>query len=345
MLHANMKSMPWTCAAVTVCLLLPASTAHAQADKRLQAFQENWEQAERAHQAKDYASAKPYYEKVFEFIPYEPSSRYQYARCLAMLGDVDGSIRELTKAIEYGFNDPEAIAVQEPELAALREDPRLKDIVRAARECRSEKLALYKGVGVKEDKPAPLLVVLHGLAEHPRVQLAYWKETADRSGLILVAPYGPRRMGQMSYAWHRQGGRETDMDMTAAWRLIKKAIGVAKRKHRVDEDQIVLAGFSQGGALALHCLSDPPVPVRGAIAFCPAYQSTGTSATESDHLKAYVIVGGLDEHWLAGGRQANTDLRASGIAVEYIEVPDMGHDFPRNLLEHQQKALKFVLDR
>lgn len=332
----------------TIALTLAATpVAFAQGSKRFDVFMENWTRAEEAREAGDFASAAESYQKVFEYAKFEPSSRFLLARCLARLGEKDHALAELAKAVEYGWSDAEAIARTEPDLESLRGDARMDAVVSVAKVCAGETVLCYRGSSAEPSERVPLVVVLHGLGDTPRGNFAYWKEVADKLGLVVVAPYGVTKLGNgMSRAWHLQGGRENDLDLRASRAAIDRAIKRALEESAVDEERIILAGFSQGGALALRVLAEKPDRFAGAAAMCPIYKSLGKGfwrqATRRGQLKVHLIVGKLDR-WYQAGTQAYEEMKAGGVDVEYVLHDKMGHEMPVDYVEQQTEALKFIL--
>lgn len=332
----------------TLTLTLAATPAtFAQGSKRFDVFMENWTRAEKAREAGDFAAAAESYQKVFEYAKFEASSRFLLARCLARLGEKDRALAELAKAVEYGWSDAEAIASTEPDLESLRGDARIDAVASAAKVCARESVLCYRGSSAKPSEHVPLVVVLHGLGDTPRGHFAYWKEVADKLGLVVVAPYGVTKFGTgMSHAWHRKGGRENDLDVRASRAAIDRAIRTALEESAVDEERIILAGFSQGGALALRILAEKPGRFAGASAMCPIYKSLGEGfwrrATRRGQLKVHLIVGKLDR-WYGAGTQAYEEMKAGGVDVEYILHNKMGHEMPVDYVEQQTEALKFIL--
>ncbi len=337
-----------TWVAPAVLILTAPPVLFGQGSKRFDVFQDNWNRAQAAHETEDFAIAAGYYEKAFEYARFEPSSRFLLADCRARLGQTDRALAELAKAVEYGWNDVDAIAQLQIDVPSLAGGARLIPIVAAAKVCRAETIAFYKGSSVKPSEPAPLVVVLHGLGDAPRGNLAYWKEVADNLGLVVVAPYGVTKLGNgMSYAWHRKGSRKSaDLDVRASKRAIDRAIETVSKEYDVDTDKIVLAGFSQGGALALRLLGDDPGRYVGAAAMCTVYESQGDRYWERAARRAdfnvYLIVGKLDK-WFEACKQAYDEMRAAGINVEYVQRDDMGHEIPVDYAQLQTKALRFVL--
>ena len=335
------------CLIGVVVALSITSIAGAQGSERFNRFMSNWTTAEKMREAGDFAAAAQSYRRVLDYAEFEPSSRFLLARCLARLGDTEPAFMELTKAVEYGWNDADAIARGEPDLESLRGDPRLAKLAAAAKACANETVILHRGRGTEPDARVPLVVVLHGLGDAPRGSFAYWREVADKLGLVIVAPYGATKLGAgMAYGWHREGGKGHDLDLPAARSAIQRAIEHATAATPVDEQRMILAGFSQGAALSLRMLADQPERFLGAIAFCPISAKLDADrwrqATNHRRLKAYFMIGGRDR-WSDAGHEALIAVQEGGVTVQSAVFDDMGHEMPIDYVMQQTKALTFIL--
>jgi predicted esterase len=328
----------------------PLGPARADDSESFKKFQANWQKAEKAYAKKDYRQAVMYYGKVSEIVPFEPTTRYQLACCHARLGDRDRALAALEAAIQFGWDDPRRIE-QADELKGLRGDPRFARLVKAATACAEETVILYAGKAVDPAKPTPLVVVLQGLGS-PRCDVPCWKPAADQRGLILVFPRAPTRARSILYGWHRTGARDSRaqdyFDMPAAEKRIKEAIAAAERRFTIDRKQVLLAGFSQGGGVALRMLGGHPGDYRGAVVLCSLYQPPGVAywqAVAKKHSVRVFAVAGKFDRLLPRTQQAVKQLRAAKVTVRYEEMEREGHEYPPDYAQRLSRAIEFVLNR
>jgi hypothetical protein len=106
---------------------------------------------------------------------------------------------------------------------------------------------LHVPVSYSPERPAPLLVVLHGDEGNPAKVLAVWKGAAEARGVILFAPKCPRDNGCTTGSFWRWGG-------SPAW-LVEQT-GILWARYRIDPSRVYLSGWSGGatymGMLAPH---------------------------------------------------------------------------------------------
>jgi predicted esterase len=106
---------------------------------------------------------------------------------------------------------------------------------------------LYVPSSYTADRDWPLVVTLHGTEpwDGRTRQILEWKDTAERNGLIVVAPALESTQGPVPVipsVWYasEQGLRRDE-------RVILAVIEQVRRNYRIDGHAILLTGFSSGG--------------------------------------------------------------------------------------------------
>lgn len=99
---------------------------------------------------------------------------------------------------------------------------------------------LYVPAGYRADRPAPLVLLLHGAGGAARYGLAPLLDLADEVGTILLAPDSRRQ------TWDRLlGAYGPDIA------FIERALGQVFDRHAVDPARLAVGGFSDGASYAL----------------------------------------------------------------------------------------------
>jgi phospholipase/carboxylesterase len=331
-------------------LFATAPSVGAEDSKSFQIYQENWEQAETARAAGDYARAATHYQKVAEVFPFEPTARFQLACCYARLGQNDQALSTLQGAVRFGWEDVSKLE-QADDLKPLRAKPQFAQLLKAAAACRDENLIIHAGNKVDPLTPAPLLVVLQGLGSF-RADLPYWMPAADELGCVLIMPRAVTKAAPMMSGWHRRGAKDSSapdyFDLPAAGKRIDEAIAEAGHRFKIDPDRIVLAGFSQGAGVALRLIGDHPERYCGAVAVAGLHQPPSVAYWQSilkQHpIRVYVIAGKLDR-LLPRSQKVVEQLRAAQVPHRYDELNQIGHEFPQDYTKRLKGAIEFVLRR
>lgn len=190
-----------------------------------------------------------------------------------------------------------------------------------------------------------LLVLLPGYGDEPAVFTDHlaaidprdeWQVAVVRPP--LATPEGP--------AWFRvdDDGPVAD-DIAAAIEHLCTTCTEAIDRLGLDPDHVVLAGYSQGGAMALATATDPTIPVRpGAVAALAAYLPHRASDQDPSLLagRPVLVAHGADDEIVDAllGRSAARALERAGAQVTWNEV-DGGHTLHPHLID----ALRAWLDQ
>ena len=154
-------------------------------------------------------------------------------------------------------------------------------LVRSSKDGTMQPVAVYVPSGYSKDKPAPLLVFLHGRLESESRLLApqFIEKIAERTGTIVVAPYG---RGYYDYR-----GSESD---------VYDAFDAANLAFTIDSHKRYLAGYSMGGFSAFTI--GPMHPADWAGVMCIAGSLLGSRSqlieTKMHSTRFYVLTGAQD---------------------------------------------------
>ncbi len=106
----------------------------------------------------------------------------------------------------------------------------------------------------KDDKSYPLILSLHGYGAN-KDDLADLARVIDPRGYLYVFPDAPQEafagIDPSARAWYERGGDETPEAVADALHALDGLVNEIMARYRVPELQVLLLGFSQGGAMAL----------------------------------------------------------------------------------------------
>lgn len=158
-----------------------------------------------------------------------------------------------------------------------------------------------------------------------------------RLSVRFVFPHAPERpvtinLGMRMRAWYDiaelGGRREDEVGIRASQGILEALIG-RERARGIEARRIVLAGFSQGGAIALQTGLRHPERLAGLMALSTWLPLPATVADERDPANAglpvFMAHGRQDEMvGIERARRSREALEALGHPVEWHEYP-MGH--------------------
>ena len=192
--------------------------------------------------------------------------------------------------------------------------------------------------------PQGSVIWLHGLGAdgHDFESIVPELGVADQLSLRFVFPHAPIRPvtingGMTMRAWYdiltlERGGPQDEAAIRESGRLLELLIE-RECERDIPHDKIVLAGFSQGGAIALHAALRYPHRLGGLMAlstWLPLQDSfdtevVGNTRAQSQELPVFMAHGSFDPMLpMALGQQSCETLEKAGYAVEWHDYP-MAH--------------------
>jgi predicted esterase len=161
--------------------------------------------------------------------------------------------------------------------------------------------------------PRPVVILLHGAGRTGHSMVDMWHETAERHGLVLVAP---------------------DFDAVDGWsggdpdpRAAMDALAHAATLHPVDMDRVVLFGHSRGGIAAQAWANRWNGPWRAAAAHAGTLPA-GMVRTVSDGVPVRHYLGSYDLTFPFGpGEESARAMAAAGHPFDLVRLDQHTHWF------------------
>lgn len=272
-----------------------------------------------------------------------PSQIYNFRYCISSkMGEVDRALGIMREAIDekgywYGFE----YLLQDEDLAPLRGLP---EFVRMSQVChmreqeaKSSARPEMKVIGAHTRGRGALIVALHGNGDYAELMEDHWQSCIKR-GCVLALPQSSQVRFWHGYTWADLArGRNELMD----------------HMERIESDRMygaeswVLAGFSGGARLALHCTLEGDVAPRGLILVAPWLPELKewegkVRALESKDIRVSVLCGDHDPDSYAGSKELARILTEAGVPVRLDIVKDLDHDFPEDFGERLTDILEFI---
>lgn len=188
---------------------------------------------------------------------------------------------------------------------------------------------LYVPAAYRPDRPAPLVVLLHGAGGRARSGLVPLLDRADDAGLILLAPQARGRTWDVILD-------EPGPDVASIDALLREVFD----RFAVDPSLVALGGFSDGASYGLSLgLANGDLFSR-LVAFSPGF----ISPVGERGRPAIFVSHGVDDTVLPIDRCSRVivpDLRRDGYEVDYREF-DGGHGVPDDVA---RSAVEWLQDR
>ncbi len=185
--------------------------------------------------------------------------------------------------------------------------------------------------------PSASVIWLHGLGAdgHDFVPIVPELKLPPSPGVRFVFPHAPMRpvtlhLGMRMRAWYdiktlTAEGRADEAGLRESLARVAALIA-AERALGIEPKRIVIAGFSQGAATALHAALRYPEPLAGVLAlscYLPLQATLAAELTDANKATPILMCHGQQDPVLplALGLAACNWLRAAGYRVEWKEYP------------------------
>jgi predicted esterase len=250
--------------------------------------------------------------------------------------------KSLADGLWYG----EVLWRQSPSYAPLQGDPEFEQIVADSlaaqlRDTPSTEPVVINRTPSNHSAKSPLLMALHGNQATAEKTLPFW-ESAVVDGWVLAVPQSDQVMFKNAFAWD-------DLERSKAY-LTSQYDTLAKNTI-FDSSQVVIAGHSMGGLIAIQMALEGLIPVRGFVVNGPAVPYLD-APEELDKLLASARDRGLRACFILGEQDDAINMpevknlaekmKAAGIPCEVEMVPDSTHDYTPGYDAALRKGLAFV---
>ncbi len=263
------------------------------------------------------------------------------------LQDVASTIKEFQTAMDAGYwygasqlADDDADlhpATGHPEFIRLREISvaRQKE---AQAHSKPELLVLPPHTNTKA--PYPVLLALHGNNSNVEITAPQWKSLTDDGWLVAVAQ-SSQITSPSAYVWN---------DHAVAVPEVQTHFTHLKNDYPIDENQVVVGGFSAGAGLACRVVLKQQIKAKGFIALGAYIASPEELLAEVDyeaisHVRGVHIIGDQDEPCLPGALKLTGMLKEHNIPCHLSLIEDAGHIYPADFAERICKAVRFITQR
>jgi poly(3-hydroxybutyrate) depolymerase len=192
---------------------------------------------------------------------------------------------------------------------------------------------LFVPKSVKADKPAPLIVLLHGSGRNGEILVEKWKDLAAKEGIILAGPDA-----RDSQQWQiPEDGPEFLHDLVEA----------LKAKHPINPRRVYLFGHSAGAVAGIYMslleskYFAASVIHAGALKLSQQELSLMESAERKMPIAMYV---GTDDAYfpLPDVRATRDALKKQGFPVELTEIKGHTHNYYMRAEEINKSAWEFL---
>ena len=309
-----------------------------------QKFSEYQKQLFQLYSEQRYSEALRIAEEAGRSFPTRAGRTIYWRACLlCRLGKPDEALRVLQEGLRDGHWWGISKLSADADLAPLQGRPDFQEIVaecerrrQAAQAQAKPHLKVLEPVGGSTVK-TPVLLALHWAAGNVEDFADYW-QAAWQQGWLIALPQSSQICSEDGFWWP---------DYELGRREVLATFERFRQEYVFCADEIVIAGASQGGVLAVRLALEGAIPCRGFLAVVPSLRDHTVEelipllkAAAERGLGGWIITGERDP-CLEPTRRFHEQALKHGLRCELFVKPGMGHAFPVDFDTDLLQALAF----
>jgi poly(3-hydroxybutyrate) depolymerase len=190
---------------------------------------------------------------------------------------------------------------------------------------------LFVPEGLSKEKPAPLLVLLHGSGHNGRLLVEHWQKLAAQEGFILA---GPDASSPESWGMPEDGPV-----------FLRDLVEELKKSQPVDPARVYLFGHSAGAVFGLYMTALESEYFAAVAVSAGAMRDNNFSMLDEAERKIPValFVGTRDPLFPLSVVRATRDAYTKrGFTAELTEIPNQDHNYYKLSADINAKAWEFL---
>jgi predicted esterase len=299
---------------------------------------EFYKQANELYGAGDFQKAGEAYSQSFNLFNYGYAA-YNGACAYSLAGDSKNAIKYARLALEMGILNFD----EDPDFENVRELDEFKAIANEGRKKLSELQKQSTDPIVVEppdfdaNKKYGLIVAMHGYGSNPTDFSSVYESVAAEYDCIIMSSRATEVLGENSFAWTYSDEEH---------KRLETEINEMKSRYKIDDQKVVLTGFSQGGRLTYS------LGTRLSEIFCGLIPVAGrfedgeqVAKMKNKDLKVFSIIGTKDRPtFTEENERAQKLFEEVGIDFKLNKF-DVGHSYPPNREEVISEALDWFFEK
>lgn len=233
---------------------------------------------------------------------------------------------------------------EDDDLDPIREYDDFKNIIetcekreKAAQEEATAKLKVYVPETKKSEEVFPLFITLHGNQENIKIAEDYWKEVVNNN-YIMAVPQSSQIEFYEAYVWD---------DIKLGVKELKDHYDNLISNYNVDNDKIVLGGFSAGARVILEAVKIDIIKPKGIVLMAPWLPEIKDEKElfkklKECNIKVYILCGKEDKDCLEYCDIFVDKLSKFDVGYKYDLIEGLEHDYPQDFTKRLKQALEYI---
>ncbi len=189
-------------------------------------------------------------------------------------------------------------------------------------------------------KKFPLFIALHGGGGNIQEFKEAWRSKKLSEEFILAYFQSSQIVSMDGYSWTE--------DLELAKKEISEAFHKVKKDYPVDEEEVIIGGFSSGGVAALEVSLGNVFPVKGFVVLCPAkpesFSVVNVREAKERGLRGTLLTTEMDPR-LSVQKEMVEVFESAGFPLRFVVTPNIGHWFPEDIEVKIDQAIDHIRQR
>ena len=335
--------------AVMIMMLIGFTLFAQETEKKYSDFSEVTGEVTALYKQKKYDEAIAVFEIALKQFPEKISA---ITMNMALLYSVQGKGDKCMEILEYGLDRKVTYPFWPGAgpFAPLEKEERFKKIVETNNRLQAEATAKNEpkvvvvtpeGYSSQGEKKYPLIIALHGWNMNAGSFQKIWNSPKTSKEYIQAYIQSSQVITENTGGW---------TDFQLGRKDVSKIYSKLIKEYAVDSGKVIIAGFSQGGQMAIDIAAHDVIPVAGFIALKP-----GGGIPENLNLEAVkkaterglrgVIITGDKDPSLEDQKKMAKIFDEAGLPNQLVINPDQGHWFSNDFPTQLEKAVDYIFPK
>lgn len=313
-------------------------------DVKFSTYQEMRQHIGKLFQEKKYSEAAEVLEKALEQFPnHLHANAYNLALMRIMDKKTEKALSALNYALEKGvwfgkFDFFQDLWAPLKELAGYKEFTDRNDAELLKAQAKAEPLLeVDTPPGYSRDKKYSLFIALHGGGSNIAAFKPNWTSDKMKNEFVTAYVQSTQVVSMTGFNWTE--------DVVRARQEILEAYNKVLKEYAVNENEVIIGGFSSGGVAAWEVVLHDTFPVSGLIALCPAKPESFTPERIREAklrgIRGTLITTEMDQR-LPDQKAMDEVMRAQDFPCEFFITPNIGHWFPEDMDKKIDAAIDYI---
>ncbi|MFA8436853.1 MAG: hypothetical protein ACEPOZ_20285 [Marinifilaceae bacterium] len=187
------------------------------------------------------------------------------------------------------------------------------------------------------DRKYPLFIALHGWGEDVPFFKKFWHSELLKKEYIVLFVQSSQVANMKGFAW---------TDTKLAQKEITNAYRDILDKYAINENQVIIGGFSQGASTSLNLCLQNRIPVRGFISLCPGKPESFTpdlvKEMNNRKLRGVILTGEFDNS-LEQQKEMMAQFKSLDFPCSFTIEKNISHWFPDDLNKKIEEGISYIL--